>query len=179
MKDPDKVISKRGYEGPQKYCKVWRCLLDKHVAAGRMCPSSSLYSSSCFLIPKADPNTDLRWVNNYRALNNNTVPDCYPLPTVDEVLAQCGKGKIFGKLDMTNSFFQTRVHLDNIPFTAVNTPWGLFKWLVMPQGCRKAPSTHQRRMNEVLQHLIGQICHVYLDDIIIWSDKLEEHGRDM
>ena len=76
---------------------------------------------------------------------------------------------------MTNSFFQTRVHPDDIPYTAVTTPFGLYEWLVMPQGGRNAPATHQRRIFNALRPLIGSICHIYLDDIIIWSDNLVSH----
>ena len=99
----------------------------------------------------------------------------HPLPRISDILADCAKGKIWGKLDMTNSFFQTRVHPDDVKYTAVTTPFGLFEWTVMPQGCRNAPSTHQRRMNNALRPYIGKICHVYLDDIIIWSQTLDEH----
>ncbi len=80
---------------------------------------------------------------------------------------------------MTNSFFQTRVHLDDVHLTAVTTPFGLYKWLVMPMGCRNAPATHQRRMCEALRPYIGKICHVYLDDIIIWSTSVAEHIRNV
>ncbi|KAJ3480303.1 hypothetical protein NLI96_g8442 [Meripilus lineatus] len=80
---------------------------------------------------------------------------------------------------MTNSFFQTRVHPDDIPYTAVTTPFGLYEWMVMPQGGRNAPATHQRRMFEALRPLIGKICHVYLDDIIIWSQNLSEHRKNV
>jgi hypothetical protein len=58
-------------------------------------------------------------VNDYHELNANTIRDNFPLPRVDDILADCAKGKIFGKLDMTNSFFQTRVHPDDIHLTAV------------------------------------------------------------
>jgi hypothetical protein len=71
-------------------------------------------------------------VNDYRALNANTVPDNHPLPRIDEILRNCAKGKIFGKIDMTNSFFQTRIHPDDIKYTATNTPEGLHEWTVMP-----------------------------------------------
>ena len=106
-------------------------------------------------------------MNDYRALNDNTIPNRHPLPSINSILSDCAKGKIWGKLDMTNSFFQTRVHPDNVPYTAVTTPFGLYEWLVMPQGGRNAPATHQRRMFNALRPLIGIICHVYLDDIII------------
>ena len=69
----------------------------------------------------------------------------------------------------------TRVHPDDVKFTAVMTPFGLYEWVVMPMGCRNAPATHQRRMNQALRKYIGRICHVYLDDIVIWSNSVAEH----
>ena len=68
-------------------------------------------------------------------------------------------------MDMTNSFFQTHVHPDDIHLTAVQTPWGLYEWTVMPMGGCNAPSTHQHHMTDALCELIGKICHVYLDEI--------------
>lgn len=82
-------------------------------------------------------------------------------------------------MDMTNSFFQTLVHPDDIHLTAVLTPFGLYKWVAMPMGCRNAPATHQRHMNAVLRHLIGKICHVYLDNIIIWLQDVDEHHTNV
>jgi hypothetical protein len=45
----------------------------------------------------------------------------------------------------------------------------------MPMGLRNALLVHQRCVMAVLQGLIGKFCHIYLDDIVIWSDTLEEH----
>jgi len=114
-------------------------------------------------------------VNDYRKLNSNTVKDRTPLPLPDEILGHCAKAKYWGKIDMTNSFFQTKVAKEDIAKTAVRTPWGLYEWVVMPMGLSNAPATHQRRVSEALKDLLGSICHVYLDDIIIFSDSLEEH----
>ena len=76
---------------------------------------------------------------------------------------------------MTNSFFQTRVHPDDIHLTTITTPFGLYEWTVMPQGLKNAPPIHQLRMNAALRHLIGKICHIYFDDIVIWSSSIAEH----
>ena len=89
-----------------------------------MRPSDSPYASLAFLVPKSDPAAKPRWVNDYRLLNDNTVPDRHPLPSIPEILGDCATGKIFGKLDMTNSFFQMRVHPDEVQYTAVTTPSG-------------------------------------------------------
>ena len=78
---------------------------------------------------------------------------------------------------MTNSFFQTRVHPDDVNLTAVTTPFGLYEWLAMPMGLRNSPPIHQRRMTAALRELLGKICHIYLDDIVIWSDTVEQHTK--
>lgn len=173
--NPDKVIKPRIYSCPKHYLPKWKTLLDQHLAAGRIRPSNSPYVSPSFIIPKKDPTALPRWVNDYRELNSNTVPDRHPLPRIDDVISDCGKGKFWAKLDMTNSFFQTVVPEEDRKYTAVTTPWGLYEWTVMPMGCRNAPATHQRRMFSALRDHIGRICHVYLDDIIIWSSTLKEH----
>jgi Reverse transcriptase (RNA-dependent DNA polymerase) len=108
-------------------------------------------------------------------LNSNTVLDLHPLLRINGILADCAKGKIWSKLDMTNSFFQTQVHPDDIHLTVVTTPFGLYEWLAMPMGLWNSPAIHQQHMTAALRELIGKICHIYLDNIMIWSNTIEEH----
>jgi Reverse transcriptase (RNA-dependent DNA polymerase) len=173
------ISTARAYSCPRKYCEGWKTLIDQHYAAGRIRPFSSQYTSPSFIIPKVDPTVLPCWVNDYRNLNRATVPDNYPLPRINDILADCTKGKIWGKIDMTNSFFQTLVHPDHIKYTATLTPFGLWEWVVMPMGLQISPATHQRCVTMALKNLIGCICHVYLDDIIIWSQTLAEHEQNV
>ena len=76
---------------------------------------------------------------------------------------------------MTDSFFQTRMHLDDVLLTAASMLFRLYEWLVMPMGLRNAPAIHQRQVAVALWEYIGKICHIYLDDIVIWSNTIEEH----
>ena len=103
--------------------------------------------------------------------------DAFPLPKVVDILADCAKGKIWSKMDMINSFFQTCVHPNYVHLTAMTTPFRLYEWLAMSMGLKNSPPIHQHCMVAALQHLIGKICHVYLDDIIIWSDSVVEHTK--
>ncbi|GAA5990069.1 hypothetical protein JCM11641_001025 [Rhodosporidiobolus odoratus] len=120
---------------------------------------------------------DPRWLNDYRALNANTVPDRTPLPIPDEIPSTAASKKLWGKIDMSDAFFQTLMAEEDIEKTAIKTPWGLYEWVVMPQGLCNAPATHQRRINEALGSLNGTICFAFVDDIIIYSDFLDEHRR--
>ena len=67
------------------------------------------------------------------------------------------------------------VHPDDIPLTAVTTPFGLYEWTVMPQGLKNGPPIHQQWMNSALREHIGKFCHIYIDDIIIWSNSIDKH----
>lgn len=179
LKDIHKSIAAKSYACPKKYREAWQILIRQHVEAGRLRRSDSPYSSPAFLIPKSDPADLPRMVCDYRALNANTVRDRTPLPRIDEIINDCARGRIFGKIDMTNAFFQTRMNPEHVPLTAINTPFGLYEWTVMPMGLCNSPATQQRRVTRALEDLIGRICHVYLDDIIIWSETITEHWENI
>jgi hypothetical protein len=175
LKEPHKKLSNRTYSCPRQYKDSFGTLIEQRLKSGFIRPSSSPFSSPSFIVPKKDPKAVPRWVCDYRQLNANTIPDNYPLPRIDDILADCGKGKIWATIDMTDSFFQTRIHPDNIHKTSITTPLGAFEWCVMPMGLRNSPPIHQRRVMTVLRPYIGKICHVYMDDIPIWSQSIEEH----
>jgi len=162
LKDATKTFATRSYSTPRKYKEAWSTLIQQHLDVGRIRPSNSAHASPAFLVPKSDTVVLPRWVNDYRALNTNTVTDAHPLPRIDDILADCAKGKIWSKMDMTNSFFQTRVHPDDVHLTAVTTPLGLYEWLEMPMGLHNSPAIHQRHMTAALRELLGKICHIYL-----------------
>jgi len=52
-------------------------------------------------------------------------------------------------------------------------------WMVDVPWDFRTPAVHQQRVFSTLRDLIGKICHVYLDDIIIWSDSLAEHETNI
>ena len=57
-------------------------------------------------------------------------------------------------------------------------PLGRFEFRVLPFGLRNSPRTFQRVLNTVLGELIGKICFVFIDDIIIFGETMTEaHER--
>lgn len=127
LKDKNLVMCRRGYSSAKNHHKNFWELMDIHIHAGCLHLSSSEHTSPCFVMPKyknrvPDPTVLGHWVNNYQELNTNTIRNNFPLPKITDILADCGKGKIFSKIDMTNTFFQMQVHPDKIHLTAVWTP---------------------------------------------------------
>jgi hypothetical protein len=90
LKDASRTIDTRNYSCLRKFCEVWSTLIQQHLDAGCICPSSSAYALPAFLVPKADSLVLPHWVNDYCQLNANTVTDSHPLPCIDDILADAG-----------------------------------------------------------------------------------------
>lgn len=59
--------------------------------------------------------------------------------------------------------------------TAFTVENGHYEFTRMPFGLKNAPATFQRVMDNVLGDLIGNVCLVYLDDIIIFLPSIQKH----
>ena len=64
-------------------------------------------------------------------------------------------------------------------YTAFSKTDGHFQYNRMPFGLKNAPATFQRMTNQALHGLIEKYCFVYMDDIIIFGNTIEEHNRNL
>ncbi|UOH83364.1 hypothetical protein LQV05_006092 [Cryptococcus neoformans] len=162
-------VAKAGFRVPLPWRETLCQEIEKHRAAGRLRPSSSPWAAPAFLIKK--DNGKFRFLCDFQGLNSVTVKDRTPVPIIDDILQRAAHGRVFAKLDLTDAFFQTLMHELDIEKTAICTPWGLYEWVVMPQGACNSPATQQRRLNKALRNLISVCCEAYVDDIIIWGES--------
>lgn len=141
--------------------------------------STSPYNSPLWIVPKKpDSAGNRRWrmVIDYRALNEKTIGDAYPLPNITDILDQLGNAKYFSVLDLASGFHQIPMEPKDAPKTAFSTPYGHYQFTRMPFGLKNAPATFQRLMDNVLSGLQGNELFVYMDDIVIYARSLHEHA---
>lgn len=144
--------------------------------------STSPYSSPVWVVPKkqdASGKRKIRVVIDYRKLNEKTVEDKYPIPQIEEILDNLGKSVYFTTLDLKSGFHQIEMDPKDRAKTAFSTTKGHFEFARMPFGLKNAPAAFQRAMNSVLTGLIGNICFVYLDDIIVIGESLNIHLKNL
>jgi hypothetical protein len=150
--------------------------LEEALATGHIRQSKSPLGAPVFFIKKKDGK--LRFVQDYTALNAITRKDRYPLPLVDDLIHRLKCTCYFTKLDARWGYNNVRIREGDEWKAAFRMNRGLFEPLVMYFSLTNSPATFQTMMNEIFQDLITEgIVSVYLDNILIFTNSLEEHRR--
>ena len=147
--------------------------LDHLLKNGSIKPSLSPFGAPVIFIKKKDGT--LRMCIDYRALNNITIKNRFPIPLIDDLTDRLHGAKVFTKIDLRWGYNQVRIHEEDIEKTAFRTRYGHYQYKVMPFGLTNAPATFQALVQDILKPLLDKSVIVYIDDILIFSKNDQEH----
>ena len=156
--------------------------VEKLLEDGIIRPSRSPYNSPVWVVPKkidASGERKHRLVIDYRKLNSVTISDKYPIPNINDTLAQLGGNKWFSVIDLKSGFHQIPLRTTDIEKTAFSINNGKYEFTRLPFGLKNAPAIFQRTLDDILRSFIGKTCFVYIDDIIIFSRDETQHFKDL
>lgn len=161
----------------QPESETMRKYIEEVLAKGFIVPSKSPASAGFFFVKKKD--RGLRPCIDYRALNEISIKFRYPLPLVPSALEQLCHAKYFMKLDLRNAYNLVRIRKGDEWKTAFSTTSEHYEYRVMRSGLANSPSVFQDLINDVFRDMLNQCVIVYIDDILIYSESLETHVKQV
>jgi RNase H-like domain found in reverse transcriptase/Reverse transcriptase (RNA-dependent DNA polymerase)/Integrase zinc binding domain len=153
--------------------------IQRYTNAGWWEETNVSQAAPMLCVLKKSTTPKLRTVIDGRKRNDNTVKDVTPFPDQEEIRNDVARAKYRSKIDMSDAYEQIRVEPNDVWKTAFSTVYGTFVSHTMQQGDCNAPATFQRLMTTIFREFIGKFVHVYLDDIFVFSESIEEHEKHL
>ena len=129
-------------------------------------------ASFIVLVPK--PDGTLRICCNFSKVNKALLVNYYPLPNCQDLLNQVSRKKFYTKIDLLHGFYNFDMAENAKWLTATIAPGHAMTWNKVPQGLATVPSWFQWAMTTVLGDLVKTCCMIYIDDLIIFGNSIEE-----
>ena len=124
------------------------------------------------------PISNLRICIDPKDLNKVSKRSRYPLPTIQDILPDLRRAKVFSTFDVKNGFWHIELDQESSKLTTFNTPFGRYRSLRLPFGLSSAPEEFQRRQHQVVEGPPG-VLSIH-DDTLLYGegDTYEEAHRD-
>ena len=110
---------------------------------------------------------------NLRVLNKTAIPDTYPLPLPEMIMAFLIGKRFITVMNIKLSFHQYGIYLNHRDRFTIISHRGLEYLIITLIGFRNNPAHIQRFMDKLLKNY--PFAHYYIDDIVIFSDTGPEY----
>ena len=172
LQDGAKPVHSHPYGVPFTQRDAFKRELDHLVKIGVLERSgASQWASGTFIIPKKDG--QVRWISDFRALNKCIKQKTYPLLRISEILSKHTGYAYFSKLDISMAYYTFGLDNESKDLCTINTPYGLYRYRVLPLGVAQSPDFCQETMEHVLQGVMD--ADVYIDDIGCFGKLWQQH----
>jgi hypothetical protein len=107
----------------------------------------------------------------YTSLNMACPKDSFPIPHIDKVVDLTAGCELLSFMDTNSGYHQIPLAEVDQPTTTFITPFNCFGYVKMSFGLKNVGGTYQQYMQFCFKEQIGHSLEVYVDDIIIKSQR--------
>jgi hypothetical protein len=169
------------YKNPYRMATPQLVELKEHIKelleTGYSRPSSSSWGAPVIFVLKKDGTQ--RLCMDYRALNEVTVKNKYPLPRIDDLFDQLWGACVLSKIDLRSGYHQLKIREYDILKTSFISRYGQYECMVMSFGLTNALAYFIYLMNNVFMEYLDKFFVVFIDDILVYSKSEEEHEEHL
>ena len=158
-------------------------LVDEWVRDNKVEDGRGEWSSPAFVVAKKGGKW--RGVVDFRSLNEATIRESHPLPSIEDILVRQGRRHLFSVMDLKDAFHQVPLQKDSRPYTCTSTPRGTKQWKVVVMGLKNGVAIFQRVIEYCLEG-VRDVADPYVEDIIVgtewqggWEATVEQHDKDL
>jgi hypothetical protein len=109
---------------------------------------------------------EIQWKYSPNGSINNALKRCHhPMQTIEDILPELGKAKVLSNLDCLNGYWQVPLDEESSILTTFGTPFGRYKWKLLPFGISPAGEIFQSRLDQAIEDLEG--VKTVSDDILV------------
>jgi Reverse transcriptase (RNA-dependent DNA polymerase) len=116
---------------------------------------------------------------DYRGLNKVTIRNRHSLLLILETLDRLSYAKRFTKFDLRDAYHYIHIKREDEWKTAFCTRYSHFEYTIIPFSLINASTTFQSYINKVLRGYLDIFYIIYLDDIMMYSERVEDHKEYM
>jgi hypothetical protein len=99
------------------------------------------------------------------------------MPVLRDYLPELAHATIFSVVDLRHGYWHVRLDHDSSLLTTFNTPFGRYRWKVLPFGLKVSAEIFQKRLYVAVGDLPGVIN--IADDLLIYGSSIEDHDAKL
>lgn len=132
--------------------------------------------ASCLVIAPKATKPFIRFCGDYVTINKYINTGHYPIPHVQHTLERIVRYKVFLDFDLANAFHQFRLSPETSALLSVQTPWGQYEPIFMPEGIGPASGILQKAMSDIFSDF-QEWAIVIFDNLLVMATDYDDAYR--
>ena len=110
-------------------------------------------------------------------INGKVMDEDYPTPDMESIYYNLHGSSYFGKIDISDAYYQIELYKDAKEICTINTSQGLFKMCRLPHGLKNSSSIFENCIESTLKGIKGVV--IFQDDVLVYGTAKHQYEKRM